>query len=168
MTGILAAVTGGGSSIILASGLYGPNGQDLTPIDSSGNSPITINRTWIGYYIADQTTTRGFNVNATWTSNYNDGTQYSIAYLWVGATAKSGFNPGNANATANNNVGSYNLSVVAGTYYAIRLQWTANLTSGSYGTNFPFTPYSTTGAFSFTIGGSSTPPLYYNSVTNGF
>ncbi len=166
MTGIMAAVAGGLIGLDYASGLYGPSGVDLVPITSSGNSPITFTRTWIGYYVPAATASTNFSVTATWTSTYNDGLQSSIAYLWLGNTAKSGFNSGNANVTANDNTASTNISVVAGQYYPIRLQWSANLTSGFE----PFfdTPYSTSGALSLSIAGSTTPALFYNSITNGF
>jgi hypothetical protein len=166
MTGIMAAVAGGLIGLDYASGLYGPSGVDLVPINSSGNSPITFTRTWIGYYVPAVTASTNFSVTATWTSTYNDGSQSSIAYLWLGNTAKSGFNSGNANVTANDNTASTNISVVAGQYYPIRLQWDANLTSGL--TPFFFDPYTTSGALSLSIAGSTTPALFYNSLTNGF
>ena len=165
MSGIMVAAAGG-ANIIYASGLYGPSGVDLVPISSSGSSPTTFTRTWIGYYVPAVTVSTTFSVTATWTSGYSDGTQYSIGYLWLGATAKSGYNSTNANVTANDTTASTNISVIAGQYYPIRIQWDANLTSGTYAPFF--TPYSTSGALSLSIGGSTTPVLYYNSVTNGF
>jgi hypothetical protein len=167
MTGIMAAVAGGTQNIIYASGLYGPLGVDPAPITSSGNSPITFSRTWIGYYRPAVTASTNFSVTATWTSTYSDGAQYSIGYLWLGNTAKSGFNTGNANVTANDTTASTNISVIAGQYYPIRLQWDANLTSGTYGFFDP-QPYTTSGLLSLSIAGSTSPALFYNSLTNGF
>jgi hypothetical protein len=138
------------------------------PIDSSGNSPLTLSRTWIGYYVPAVTQSTNFSVTATWSSTYGDGLQYSIGYLWLGNTAKSGYNAGNANVTANDTTASTNISVVAGQYYPIRLQWDANLTSGTYFNGISFTPYTTSGALSLSINFSTTPALYYNSITNGF
>jgi len=167
MTGIVAAIAGGTVNIIYASGLYGPSGVDPAPINSSGASPTTFSRTWIGYYRPATTSSTNFSITATWTSSYNDGTQYSIGYLWLGDIAKSGYNSSNALVTATNNTVSANSSVVAGQYYPIRLQWDANLTSGTYGF-FPPTSYTTSGAFSLSIAGSTTPAVFYNSLSNGF
>ena len=167
MTGIMAAVAGGTQNIIYASGLYGPLGVDPAPITSSGNSPITFTRTWIGYYVPTATASTNFSVTATWTSTYSDGAQSSIGYLWLGNTAKSGVNTGNANVTANDTTASTNISVIAGQYYPIRLQWSANLTSGV--TPFFGDPYSTSGLLSLSIAGVTSPILlYYNTLTNGF
>jgi hypothetical protein len=77
MTGIMAAIAGGTQNIIYAAGLYGPSGVDPVPITSSGNSPITLSRTWVGYYRPAVTASTNFSVTATWTSTYNDGAQYS-------------------------------------------------------------------------------------------
>ena len=166
MTGIMAAAVGVSPNVIYALGLYGPSGVDPVPITSSGNSPITFSRSWIGYYRPAVTASTNFSITATWTSTYNDGAQYSRGYLWLGDTAKSGFTTGNANVTANDNTASTNISVIAGQYYPIRLQWDANLTSGF--TPFFFDPYTTSGAFSLSIAGSASPALFYNSLTNGF
>ena len=162
----MVAVAGGIVGLDYASGLYGPSGVDLVPITSSGNSPLTLSRNWIGYYRPAATASTNFSVTATWSSTYSDGAQSSIGYLWLGNTAKSGFNAGNANVTANDNTASTNISVVAGQYYPIRLQWNATLTSGVD----PFfgNPYTTSGAFSLSIAGSASPTLFYNSLTNGF
>jgi hypothetical protein len=169
MTGIMAAVSGSFQNIVYTTGLYGPSGADPAPIDSSGNSPITFSRTWIGYYVPTATASTNFSVTATWTSGYGDGTQYSVGYLWLGNTAKSGYNAGNANVTASDTTASTNISVVAGQYYPIRLQWDANLTSGSFFNGFFFQNYTTSGALSLSIAGVTTPILlYYNSLTNGF
>jgi hypothetical protein len=166
MTGIMAAVAGGTQNIVYAAGLYGPSGVDPVPIQSNGNSPTTFTRTWIGYYRPAVTASTSFSVTATWTSSYSDGEQYSRGYLWLGNTAKSGFNAGNANVTANDGTVTTNISVVAGQYYPIRLQWDANLTSGF--TPFFFDPYTTSGLLSLSIAGSTSPALFYNTFTNGF
>ena len=49
MTGIMAAAVGVSPNVIYALGLYGPSGVDPVPITSSGNSPLTLSRSWIGY-----------------------------------------------------------------------------------------------------------------------
>ena len=162
----MAAIAGGAQNIVYAAGLYGPSGVDPVPITSFGNSPTTFTRTWIGYYRPAVTASTSFSVTATWTSSYSDGAQYSRGYLWLGDIAKSGYNSGNANVSANDNTANTNISVVAGQYYPIRLQWDANLTSGF--DPFFFNPYTTSGAFSLSIAGSTSPALFYNSITNGF
>jgi hypothetical protein len=167
MTGIVAAVAGGTLNIIYASGLYGPLGVDPAPITSNATNTSTFTRTWIGYYRPAATASTNFSVTATWTSGYNDGTQYSLGYLWLGNTAKSGYIAGNANVTANDNTASTNISVIAGLYYPIRLQWDANVPEVNDGGFFP-DYFNTTGNFSITIAGSSTPAVFYNSLTNGF
>jgi hypothetical protein len=168
MTGIVAAIAGGTLNIIYASGLYGPAGVDTVPISDTGNSPTTFSRTWIGYYRPATTASTNFSVTSTWTSTYSDGLQSSIAYLWLGNTAKSGYNSGNANVTANDNTASTNISVVAGQYYPIRLQWNANLTSGTYFNGSSIQNYTTSGALLLSIAGSTSPAVFYNSLTNGF
>jgi hypothetical protein len=162
MTGIMVTVAGG-QGLTYATGLYGPSGPDQVPIADQGNSPLTLDRTWIGYYVPATSGNKTISIIASWESSENEG-QYSIAYLWTGNKAKSGYNTGNADATANNGSANYTLTgAVAGNYYPIRLQWVANLTEGGV-----FFPWSTTGSFSLTIAGSSTPALYYNTATNGF
>lgn len=167
MTGIVAAVAGGALNLIYASGLYGPLGVDTAPIISDATNTSTFTRTWIGYYRPAATASTNFSVTATWTSGFDAGTQYSRGYLWLGATAKTGYIAGNANVTANDNTASTNISVIAGLYYPIRLQWDANVPEVNDGGFFP-DYFSTTGNFSITIAGSTTPALFYNRLTNGF
>jgi hypothetical protein len=166
MTGILAAISGSAPNIVYAAGLYGPFGADTVPITASATNQSNIVYNWIGYYVPAVSGSTLFSVTATWSSSYNAGTQYSIGYLWLGDTAKSGYTSGNANVTANNNSASTNIFVTAGTYYAIRFQWNANVPLVYWPALGQF--YSTSGSFSMSIAGSTTPTLYYNSVTNGF
>lgn len=165
MTGIVAAISGSIPNIVYASGLYGPFGVDPVPITASATNQSNIVYNWIGYYRPAVSGSTSFSVTATWTSGYNAGTQYSIGYLWLGNTAISGYNSGNANVTANNNTASTNISVTAGLYYPIRYQWSANVPLVF---DFLLNSYNTTGNFSISIAGSTTPALFYNSVTNGF
>ena len=160
----MAAISGGTQNIIYGSGLYGPTGVDLVPITSSATNTSTFIRTCIGYYRPVSSGSTNFSVTATWTSSYDAGTQYSIGYLWLGSTAISGYNSGNANVTANDTTASNNISVVAGQYYPIRLQWNANVPQVFDG----FFSYNTSGSLSLSIAGSTTPALFYNSLTNGF
>jgi len=167
MSGIMVAAQGG-SGIVYQSGLYGPSGRDLPPIDSSGNSPLTVSRTWIGYYVPSTSLSTNFSVTATWASSYNDGFQYSRGYLWIGNLAKIGWAtiPSNANVTADNGTASANVSVTAGVFYPIRIIWETNLTSGTYFNVIPVN-YTTSGSFSASITNNNTA-YFYNLATNGF
>jgi len=165
MTGIMAAISSGIQSITYAAGLYGPFGADPVPITSSATNTSVFTRTWIGYYVPASSGSTNFSVTATWTSSYNAGTQYSVGYLWLGNIAKSGYNSSNANVTANNTTASSNIVVVAGQYYPIRIQWDANVPLVIDGFGFS---YNTSGSLSLSIAFSTTPLLYYNSLTNGF
>jgi hypothetical protein len=167
MSGIMVAAQGG-SGIVYQSGLYGPSGRDLPPIDSSGNSPLLVTRTWIGYYLPSSSMSTNFSVTATWNSSYDDGTQYSRGYLWLGNLAKLGWTtiPPNSNVTADNGTASANVSVTAGVFYPIRIIWETRLTSGNQ-PFFPFNAYTTSGTFSTSITNNNTA-YYYNSATNGF
>ena len=127
MTGIVAAVAGGGAGILYTAGLYGPSGADLSPITSSASNLSFFTRTWIGYFYAASTKSYSFSITATWSSGYSAGTQYSRGYVWVGALAKSGYTTGNALASADNGSGSGSVSLTSGLYYPIRIQWDANV-----------------------------------------
>ena len=174
----MAAVAGTPGGLIYASGLYGPAGADPLPATASGTSiggsTVTINYTWIGYLRPSVSGTNTLTVNSVWaqfilvggtTYSYNwGGSPSSISYLWVGNTAVSGYNAGNANATSNNGTVTYGPSLVANTNYPVRYQWTATLPydPNGYSTSIPGL---TTGSCSFS---ASNGAGYYNSVTNGF
>jgi len=179
MTGILAAVAGASNGILYASGLYGPAGADPLPAGSSstsiGGSTVTINYTWVGYLRPASTGTNTLTINSIWTQfilflgvqytvTWNAGAASSVSYIWVGNTAKSGFNAGNANATSNNGSATYSPSLIAGINYPVRYQWTATLPYDPNGYS-PGNPGWTTGSCSFS---ASNGAGYYNSVTNGF
>lgn len=166
MSGIMAAVAGNGQNIVYTAGLYGPAGADQSPIsdsDSNNNTPFT--RDWIGYYKPAGTGSIAFGLTTTWISDDGSNGQYSIGYVWVGATAISGYNSGNALLASNDSTGSGSISLVAGQYYPIRIQWSAYLpTEGG------FFGFDTSGSMSFTGEGSTsvTGKIFYNSLTNGF
>lgn len=166
MSGIMTAIAGGGAGIVYTAGLYGPTGTDLSPISSSATNTSTFSRTWIGYYLAASTKSYSFGITATWTSGYNAGTQYSRGYVWVGALAKSGYTTGNATASADNSTGTGSVSLTAGLYYPIRIQWDANVPQVFDGVFF----YSTSGALTFRVDSSTnvSGAIYYNQLTNGF
>lgn len=160
MTGIMASVAGNALNIVYASGLYGPTGVDQAPINGSAsndNTPRSL--TWIGYFRPTSTGSNSFSISASWTSDDSEG-QYSRAYVWVGATARSGFTTGNALASANDSTGSGSTSLVAGQYYPIRVQWDYYLpfSSGFFGFN-------SSGSFSLSPPGGT---YWYNTKSNGF
>lgn len=167
MSGIMTAVAGNGQNIVYTAGLYGPSGADLSPIsDSDSNNLTPFTRTWIGYYKPAGTGSLSFGLTTVW--NSDDGThgQYSTGYVWIGATAKSGYNTGNALLSSNNSTGSGSVALVAGQYYPIRIQWNAYL---PWNTGF-FDSYFTDGSMSFTGEGSTnvSGKIFYNRLTNGF
>ena len=179
MTGIMAAVAGTPGGLIYASGLYGPTGAQAFTITSSstsiGGSTININYTWLGYLRPSISGTNTMTINSVWdqfilyfgvqyTFTWNAGAASSVSYLWVGNTAKSGYNAGNANATSNDGSASYSPTLVASTNYPVRYNWVATLPYDPNGYS-PGNPGWTTGSCSFSV---SNGAGYYNSVTNGF
>jgi len=179
MTGIVAAIAAAGG-LIYASGLYGPAGADPLPATASGTSiggsTVTINYTWLGYLRPSISGTNTLTINSVYaqfinyfgTTSYNwGGGPSSVSYIWLGNTAISGYNAGNANATSNNNTTTYSPSLVANTNYPVRYNWVATLPYSAtaynqFGTDYPGW---TTGSCSFSVSNGSG---YYNSVTNGF
>lgn len=158
MTGIVAAIAGNTQNIVYASGLYGPTGVDLAPINGSdSNNAVAQSKTWIGYFRPASGGSNTFNLSATWTSIYA-GSQYSRGYLWVGALALSGYTTGNALVAADDTSSSGSVSLVAGQYYPVRVRW-------DYYVPLEFGFYTTSGSFSLT------PPsgtYWYNTKSNGF
>lgn len=180
MSGIMAAVAGGAQNIIYAAGLYNTSyGVETSPVDysasSSGGSALSYNYTWTGYYrpAATGTVTLGLATSyIEYLSNYGQynwgGGGYTVAYLWLGNTAKSGYNTGNANITSNNNTATYSPSLVAGIYYPVRINMIMYL---PYDNNyFSFYDAYANGAFNFQSGGSTnvTNLIWYNRLSNGF
>ena len=166
MSGIMAAVAGNGQNIVYLAGLYGPAGADQSPItDSDSNNLTPFTRDWIGYYKPAGTGSVSFGLTTVWSSDDPTEGQYSIGYVWVGNVAKSGYNAGNALLSSNNSTGSGSISLIAGQYYPIRIQWSAYLPfqGGFFG-------YSTSGSMAFTGEGSSnvSGKIFYNRLTNGF
>lgn len=161
MTGIMAAIAGNAQNIVYASGLYGPTGVDPAPIngsDSNNNTPQS--KTWIGYFRPTVTGSNSFTVSASWSSDDSGEGQYSRAYVWIGSTAVSGYNTGNAVASADNSSGSGSTTLVAGQYYPIRVLWEYYFpfSSGFFG-------FDTSGNFSLAPPGGT---YWYNTKSNGF
>jgi hypothetical protein len=177
MTGIVAAIAAAGG-LNYASGLYGPAGPQAFTITSSGTSAggstVNINYSWLGYLRPSISGTNTLTIQSLWTQfilyfgvQYTftwGGSPSSVSYLWVGDTAKSGYNAGNANATSTNGSASYSPTLTANTNYPVRYQWTATLPydPNGYSTG---NPGWTTGSCSFSV---SNGAGYYNSITNGF
>lgn len=179
MSGIMTAVAGSSSNAILyTAGLYGPFGADALPITgsstSAGGSTVTINRTWIGYLRPASTGTNTLSIQSLWdqyviylgvTYAFNwGGSPSSVSRIWVGATAESGYNTGNANATSSDSTATYSPSLTAGVNYPVRYQWTATLPYDAVAYAGAYPGY-TTGSCSFSV---SNGVAYYNSLTNGF
>jgi hypothetical protein len=163
MSGIMAAVAGNSQNIVYTAGLYGPAGVDQSPIDDSdSNNPTPFTRDWIGYYRPVSTGSVLFGLQTLWSSGDNIG-QYSQGYVWVGNTAKSGYNSGNALLTSDDNYATGSVSLVAGQYYPIRIRWSAYLRD-------PGVFYNTNGSMAFYVNSSTTlgSTIFYNSLTNGF
>ena len=108
---------------------------------------------WLGYFLPSTTETHTFFINS------DDG-----SYLWVGANAVSGFTT--ANATINNGGAhgpvelSAGVSLVAGTYYPIRMQFGEIGGGDVFAFNYstPTIPKTT----------NVTGKVFYNPATNGF
>lgn len=179
MTGIMAAVAGGTQNVIYAAGLYNTSyGVDTSPINfsaSSSGGAESYNYTWVGYYrpATTGTVTLGLATNYTeYLTSYGQynwgGGGYSVGYLWLGNTAKSGYNTGNANITSNNNTATYSPSLTAGVYYPIRINLLMSL---PYDPNyFSFYDGYADGSFNFQSNGSTTVSnlIWYNTLTSGF
>lgn len=187
MSGIMAAVAGGTQNVIYGAGLYlVGSSADTSPISfsssSSGGSTLSYNYTWIGYYRPAATGTVTLGLATSYQEvvqnigNYNwGGGGYSIAYLWLGSTAKSGYTTGNANIVSNNQTATYTTSLVAGVYYPVRINMIMSLPydPNAYYTGNFFDPYYAgwaDGAFNFQSGGSTTVTnlIWYNTLSNGF
>ncbi len=162
MTGIMAAIAGNTQNIVYASGLYGPLGVDQAPINGSDSDNLsTVSLTWIGYFRPTATGSNSFSISANWASDDPFNGQYSRAYVWVGSTARSGYTTGNALASADDSTGNGSISLVAGQYYPIRVQWDYYFPyDGSF-----FGGYNTSGSFSLSPPGGT---YWYNTKTNGF
>jgi len=190
MTGVVAAIAGSsGPNILWSSGLYNTGtGADLSPITASGssvNGATNINYTWIGYYRPSVTGAVAVGLQCPYTEyldvipNFGSPTTYqynwggggnSVGYVWIGSTAVSGYSAGNANVGASNSSNSANVSLNAGLYYPIRINWSTSLPymyDSNVGDDYK---YYATSSITLTIGGTSSISglVFYNGRTNGF
>ena len=187
MTGIMAAVAGGTQNVIYAAGLYNiGQGVDTSPIEYSATSSggaLSYNFTWIGYYRPASTGTVTLGLATSYQEfvqsigYYNwGGGGFTVAYLWFGNTAISGFNTGNASITSNNSLGTFSPSLVAGIYYPIRINLIMSLPYDSEAYQWRFFPFPAyypgwaEGSFNFQQNGSTnvSDRIWYNTRTNGF
>jgi hypothetical protein len=128
--------------------------NQLTQINNFSSSADLYSWQWLGYF------------KASTTENYTFYTASDDAsYLWIGSNATAGFTT--ANATVNNGglhgsieVTSSPVSLVAGTYYPIRVQFGENAGGDFVTVNFSSaTITKTTNGLGY---------YYYNPATNGF
>jgi len=107
---------------------------------------------WLGYFKPDYTgtwtfTTAGVNIDDTLT-------------LWVGSSALSGYTTGNSLINVSVTAGSATVSLNAGTYYPIRVQYANNFGPGTCTLWYSHTGQTQTKDY--------TGKLFYNPTTNGF
>ena len=106
---------------------------------------------WLGYFKPTTTETHTFFLNSD-----------DASYMWIGATAVTGFTTGNAlikNVGFNHALGVVSLSLTAGQYYAVRIQF------GEYGgDDYLKFDYSTPTIVKTT---NVMGKIFYNSATNG-
>lgn len=132
-----------------------PNNYNGT--DTTISEPTLVNNTSIeykGYFLATYTGTHTFYLNS------DDG-----SYLWIGLTALSGYTTSNAliNNGGLHGIGevSATISLVAGTYYPIRIQFG----NGPSGPGQLYASYAHSGQTKTT---TWTGKIFYNTATNGF
>ena len=132
-----------------------PNNYNGT--DTTISEPTLVNNTSIeykGYFLATYTGTHTFYLNS------DDG-----SYLWIGLTALSGYTTSNAliNNGGLHGIGevSATISLVAGTYYPIRIQFG----NGPAGPGQLYASYAHSGQAKTT---TWTGKIFYNTATNGF
>lgn len=128
--------------------------NQLTQINNFTSSADNYSWQWLGYFRASTTE------NYTFYTNSDD-----ASYLWIGANALAGFTTANANV---NNGGAHGpieitsspVSLIAGTYYPIRIQF------GEAGGGDIITVNFSSATISKTTNGLGY--YYYNPTTNGF
>ena len=128
--------------------------NQLTQIDGFTSSADNYSWQWLGYFRASTTE------NYTFYTTSDD-----ASYLWIGANALAGFTTANANVNnggthAAIEVTSSPISLIAGTYYPIRIQF------GEQGGGDVITVNFSSATISKTTNGLGY--YYYNPATNGF
>ena len=128
--------------------------NQLTEINNFTNNAENYSWQWLGYFKASSTENYIFYTNSD-----------DASYLWIGNNATSGFTIGNANVNNGglhgpDEVTSSPVSLVAGTYYPIRVQF------GELGGGDLITVSFETSTIAKRTNGLGY--YYYNSNTNGF
>jgi hypothetical protein len=127
--------------------------QTTTISEASSDDGSSFSCQWLGYFLPSTTETYTFYTSSD-----------DASYMWIGANALSGFTT--ANATVNNaglhgnQEASGNISLTAGVYYPIRIQF-----GESGGGDVMTFNYSTS---TITKTTNVTGRVFYNPVTNGF
>ena len=131
--------------------------NDYNGTDTTINEPSLLNNTSIeykGYFLATYTGTHTFYLSS------DDG-----SYMWVGATALTGFTTANALVQNGGLHGvvevNATISLVAGTYYPIRIQFG----NGPSGPGALIASYAHSGQSKTS---TWTGKIFYNTATNGF
>jgi len=173
MTGAVAAVLGSGQNIVYAPGLVrklytGYASTNTAYFDSRTPYSTSIDTApanqswddddysglWTGYYRPASSGITTFTINISG-DRYN-----SRSYLWIGATARSGYAANNALIAAGSGGGSAGTSLLGGISYPIRIQVGYEDDSGFF--------TSSDLSFTLTVNGSTSYSVFYNSLTQGF
>ena len=127
---------------------------NLTVFDQFSSNDDYYSWQWLGYFKASSTE------NYTFYTSSDD-----ASYVWIGPNALAGFTTANANVNNGglhgpDEVASSPISLTAGVYYPIRIQFGENEEGDEISFSFstPTIPQTTQGLGYY----------YYNSVTNGF
>lgn len=172
MSGIHAAILNSGSNIIYAVGTVkryyaGYAGDNAIFFDSRTpflteiqNSPLSqtwfgeIDRSvlWIGYIRPNISGSISFNFSV----GVDDASNYNM--FWIGPTARAGYTA--ANSLFQGGGGTVNTLLSAGIYYPIRLQVSYSGDDGFFDDPELF--------FTLFVNSSSSYPVFYNSLTQGF
>lgn len=107
---------------------------------------------WLGYIKPDWT--------GTWTFTTSGVTIDDCLIIWIGSSALSGYTTGNAVANISLTAGSGTISLTAGTYYPIRVQYANN--SGPGTNHLRWSRNGSTASTDFS------GLVFYNPATNGF
>ena len=130
--------------------------QTAAAVDSTlsiAETPTTTSIQWLGYFVPATTETYTFFTNSD-----------DASYLWIGATAVTGFTTGNAlvdnGGTHSEQERSGSVSLTAGVRYAIRIQTGNGSGPGTYSTSFSTPTITKTSVF--------TSRVFHNPISEGF
>jgi hypothetical protein len=130
--------------------------QTAAAVDSTlsiAETPTTTSIQWLGYFVPATTETYTFFTNSD-----------DASYLWIGATAVTGFTTGNALVDNGGTHGaqerSGSVALTAGVRYAIRIQTGNGGGPGTHSTSFSTPTITKTSAF--------TSRVFHNPISEGF